>query len=850
MPSNPFSSHPIHRHHGRAEAALAGAGALVVGGALALAWPRSGAGRGGAPGRPGADPLWSPSDKAGVGTAMGPGVGPARPVWFTLNRGGLTEVYYPHPHAPCVRDLALAVTDGARFVSDERRDARHEVEPTDASALMYKQTNICQIGRYRVEKETVASPRQDAVVQRVRFTPLVGTLADYRLYALLNPHMGLRRGLRCDGRVGAMKGRRVLLGWRDEAAMALDASAPWRALTVGYLDASDGWTDLRRHARLTRSYDHARDGNVVLTGEIDLAACGGEFTLALGLGLDPCEAAHAARASLIDGFDALRAAYLEGWRGWQAGLADLDPREPGRADLYRASTAVLRAHEGKAIPGAVIASLSIPWGADRGDGDLGTGGYHLVWPRDLAEVAGGFLAAGALDDARRVLDYLHATQEADGHWPQNMWLGGEAYWSGIQMGETALPLVLLGLLDREGLLTPADHDRLAPMVDRAVRYILRNGPSSQEDRWENAKGFAPYTLSALVVALLVAADLADRRGGARPGAFLRETADAWNDAIEYWTYAEGTELARRVGVRGYYLRVAPPDGDGEPRKAAGRPARPPGRRAEMRARPDEVVSPDALALVRFGLRAPDDPRILDTVRVIDAVLKVETPSGPAWRRYVHDGYGETRDGRPYNPREGVGRAWPLLTGERAHYELAAGRPADAERLARAMEGFASPGGMLPEQVWDSADIPARGLYLGRPTGSAMPLAWAHAEYIKLLRSLRDGRVFDLPARAHRRYVAGRAVSPRVLWRPDHRRGTLPAGKLLRVEAREPAEVRWRAGGREDRLATTDSGLGVHYADLPTADLPAGSRVLLAIRGGSTSESAEVRVVDPASPRGG
>ena len=140
-----------------------------------------------------------------------------------------------------------------------------------------------------------------------------------------------------------------------------------------------------------------------------------------------------------------------------------------------------------------------------------------------------------------------------------------------------------------------------------------------------------------------------------------------------------------------------------------------------------LVSPDALALVRFGVRAADDQRIRDTVKVIDAVLKMETPSGPVWHRYNGDGYGEHADGAPFDGT-GIGRGWPLLTGERAHYELAAGRAEVATTLLGALERFANEGGLISEQVWDAADIPERELYFGRPSGSAMPLVWAHAEY--------------------------------------------------------------------------------------------------------------------------
>lgn len=239
-----------------------------------------------------------------------------------------------------------------------------------------------------------------------------------------------------------------------------------------------------------------------------------------------------------------------------------------------------------------------------------------------------------------------------------------------------------------------------------------------------------------------------------------------------------------------------------------------------------LVSPDALALVRFGLRAANDPRIQNTVAVIDALLRVETQNGPAWHRYNGDGYGEHADGSPFDGT-GIGRLWPLLTGERGHYELAARRPEAAEKLLRAMEEFASEGGLLPEQVWDAADIPERDLYSGRPTGSAMPLVWAHAEYVKLRRSLADGRVFDLPPQTRQRYLVDGTGSPHTIWRFNHKCRALSAGNVLRLEMLTPAIVHWSADAWRTvhDTETIDSEIGVHVADLPTAKLPDGSSIV-------------------------
>jgi glucoamylase len=448
-----------------------------------------------------------------------------------------------------------------------------------------------------------------------------------------------------------------------------------------------------------------------------------------------------------------------------------------------------------------------------------------VWPRDLVETAGGFLAAGAIDEAKSILAYLMSIQEADGHWSQNVWLDGKPYWGGVQMDECAFPILLADMLRRGGHLTAIEQNRFVPMVERAAGYVARNGPVTSQDRWEEDAGYSPFTLAVEVAALLAAADILESARRAKSAQYLRETADSWNDEIEHWTFAAGSQLCEKLGLKGYYVRIAPPETCDAASPLEGFVPiknRPPGdsnRRAVL------LISPDALALVRFGLRAADDPRILDTVRAIDALLKVELPQGPVWYRYNLDGYGEHDDGRPF---DGTGncRAWPLLTGERAHYELAAGRPQVATQLLATLEGSASPGGLLPEQVWDKPDIPERELFRGRPAGSAMPLVWAHAEHIKLLRSLREGRVFDMPPQPVERYQTHKIVSPLRSWRFNQKTRSIPAGKKLRIELLAPARVHWTADEwttwHDDD--TREIGFGIHFVDLPTQNAAHGLHI--------------------------
>jgi glucoamylase len=765
------------------------------------------------PGHPGIKPHWTSSAKAGVGTAI-----PRESrVWFSISHGILDEIYHPFIDHATTRDFGLMVTSGAEFFSEEKRDTEHEIQPLEQGVPGYRLINTCKQGRYRIIKTVITDPRRDVLLQHVRFEALKGQLEDYTLYALLTPHIG-NHGRGNNGWVGDFRGIPVLFAQRKETVLALMSSADWSARSCGYVGTSDGWQDLHQHGKMTWKYPKVSDGNIALTGSINLAACQGEVVFALGFGRTKDESGQQARASLLRPFHEVAGEYIAGWRTYQKGCRTLSTKEKGGFDLYRASTAVLKTHESKRFPGGLIASLSLPWGRDHGDGDLG--GYHVVWPRDLVEAAGAMLATDNPDSACQTLFYLMCTQDADGHWPQNMWLDGSDYWPGVQADETAFPILLADSLRRRNSLNGL---KVWPMVRSAVQFLIINGPVSQQDRWEENSGYSVFTLATEIAAMLAAADFADGAGEFVMADFLRETADCWNSQIEDWTYVRNTAWAKRVGVEGYYIRIAPSDlleHDGPADCQVKIKNRPGGSQTFPAA---EIVSVDALALVRFGLRAANDPRILDTVKVIDATLKTETATGPVWHRYTHDGYGETEDGGPFI-KAGIGRGWPLLAGERAHYEIAAGNIDEAKRLLGVMGSQTSPGGMLPEQVWDSADIPAHELVNGHPSGSGMPLVWAHAEYLKLVRSLDDGWVFDTPPQPVRRYIRDKTISSLIIWRFTHQVRTVGAGRTLRIETLVPAQVRWSTDDwqtvTED--TTRDSHLGVHVIDLPTAALPAGS----------------------------
>jgi glucoamylase len=770
-----------------------------------------------APGWPGIPPRWTSSAKSGVGTAL---TLHSR-VWFTLSHGILNEVYFPRVDQACTRDLGLLVTDGNAFFSEEKRHCRFQNEPLEPGVPVYELINTCVQGRYEVKKEVLTDSVRNVVLQRIRFRPLKGKLDDYRVFALMAPHLA-NFGYGNNGWVGDYKGVPMLFAQRDSCALALASSVPWKKRSVGFVGYSDGWQDVSRNFQMSWEYTHAENGNIALTGEIDLTAHDGEFVLALGFGGSWAEAGQQALSSLLEDYGDIREAYVSNWRRWQKTLIELDA-PMRKTDIYRASVAVLRSHESKDFLGGTIASLSVPWGFNKGDEDLG--GYHLVWPRDLVETASGFLAAGAVDDSLRVLRYLEATQECDGHWPQNMWLDGRPYWNGLQMDEAALPILLVDLIRRTAPHELGRIERWWPMVRRAASFLVCNGPVTQQDRWEEDGGYSPFTVAAEVAALLAAADIADLAGHREPANYLREVADNWNDNIERWMYATDTLLSKQVGVDGYYVRIAPPEADYAASPVQGFVPiknRPPDSSLQETT---HVVSPDSLALVRFGLRAWDDPRMLNTVKVIDAIVRAKLPQGPCWYRYNGDGYGEHEDGSPFDGT-GIGRPWPLLAGERAHYEIAAGRQDVAEALLSVMEDSTEGGRLIPEQVWDAQDIPERELFAGKPSGSACPLVWAHAEYIKLRRSLRDGVVFDQAPQPVQRYQVDKKISPYFGWRYNNKSRSMPCGKILRVALLSPALVHWSLDGWQTAqdITTSNSELGVHYADLPTEKLKVGERV--------------------------
>ena len=503
------------------------------------------------------------------------------------------------------------------------------------------------------------------------------------------------------------------------------------------------------------------------------------------------------------------------------------PRRRREPPLYHISAAVLRTHESKRVEGGVIASLSIPWGFSKGDDDLG--GYHLVWPRDLVGDRRRLPGRRArTSTSRRVLRYLQVTQEPDGHWPQNMWLDGTPYWQRHPDGRN-------GPSDSAGGSGRARGRARRQRAGRAAGRWCGGGRVSRAQRSgepAGSLGGGPGLLAvhpaAEIAALLVAADWPTRPANTVAATYLRETADAWNASIERWLYVTGTDWRSSTASTATTCASRRPIGPTPRRRVTASCRSRTGRRISRPGRAALMVSLDALALVRFGLRAPDDPRIVDTVKVIDATLKVETPHGPAWHRYQGDGYGEHADGEPF---DGTGSRPRLAAADRRARPLRARRrtratsPSSWRRRSRHSPARA---GCCPSRSGTAPTFPSGSCSSGVPPARRMPLVWAHAEYLKLCRSLRDGEVFDRPPQTVQRYLGKQlTTSRRVIWRFNNKIRDDAGGQNAPRRNRWPRpSVHWSVDGWRTvhDSPTRDTTLGVHVVDLPTMRLRPGDRV--------------------------
>lgn len=671
---------------------------------------------GDAPGRPFGLDVWTPGNKQAVGTAFTydqpPGDANPSRVWFGITNGAITEGLYPDVSQANLKSLGVLVTDGKSFLADEMTDATTEVARIDGRTPAFRVTSTDKQGRWAVVKQVVADPQANTILFTVAFQALRGKPGDYRLFLQYTPRIGQSGA----GDLSRVSGG-VAEAWDADAGVytALESSPTPALLATGYTRKNDLKTDLADF-KVDAAYSATTTpGRLSIGAELPTA---GVSTVALGFGPSHDAARAAAAGSLERGFAAVSQAYIQGWASYLDAMPPPYPLLP----LYDESVGVLKTHEDKTHYGAFVASLSIPWGQHVTDDDpRRKRGYRYVWARDLYHIATALRLAGDVQAARDTLAFMDdRLQMPDGGFPQTAFPDGTPNTLGVQLDQSATPILLAWQLGAV--------ERYASLVKPAADFIQRTGPRTQQERWEEIGGYSPATLAAEVAALVCAADLATRAGDSASAAAYLKTADEWNANIERWTLTSSGPLAKGR----YYLRIS----SGDPNSAEVLTIANNGGSYDQRA----IVDSSFLELVRLGLRRADDPNIVATLALTGEVLKVGTPKGELYYRYNHDGYGESKLG---DAPDGHGNPWPLLVGEYGVYQVALTHSEHpASWYLPTISGLANAGGMLPEQVFPD----------GSGSGSATPLAWAHAEYVVFAHAVKQGGVPDMPAVVAQRYA--------------------------------------------------------------------------------------------------
>jgi glucoamylase len=753
----------------------------VVVGALCAGVMTSAANAAVAPSGPGSESFFDLARKDCVGTARNT----TSRVWFTVADGVLSDTYWPNVDATNVHTLQYVVTDGSTFTDLQTRDMSYRVVP-DPSGMSCTIVASSAAHHYSITTTYIADPARDAVLMRTRFR---GPSGD-QVYVRLDPLAGGTGG---GGTQNAGPNSASLVGSvpvdanpntvtdatnRDYAVPtfeALQAKHGFGAESVGYADsASDGLAMLDASHALTTSYDSAPNGHVTLTAQLRLHR-GGSTDLALGFGTTQAAAITTAGTSADQRFSRVWGAYEAQWQRYDSRL-NRPARWLGRAadQEYYASVNVVKASEDKQFPGAIAAGLDSPWGQAVAAGNFTNGqptyfgSYREVFARDLYEAFTGLLVAGDVSTAQDATLFLFdRQQQSDGSMPRNSLENGKPApdTGGLQLDETSYPILMAwqsGLAHDASLYT----NHIVPAAD----FLVAHGPSDGVERWEEQTGFSPSTISAEIAGLTAAAKIATVNHDPAHARVYQATADDFARNIKAWTVT----TTGPYGSGRYFIRVSK---TGDPNAAISYGL---GNGITGSFDQRSIVDAGFLELVRLGILPARDPDIRASLAVIDSTIERQTDSGPGWYRYgtsdpgSEDGYGDcfmslhtscSPTGAPWPPsNQGNGHPWPVLSDERAQYDLAAGQPGSADALLRAMRNMTSGQGLEPEQVWENPPVAPSpfgtdpttasiGFTNGKPVGSASPLTWAQATVARLTIDLGAGRSVETPDIVSDRYVA-------------------------------------------------------------------------------------------------
>ena len=749
-----------------------------------------------APGGPGTLSYFDLARKDCLGTARDT----ASKVWYTVADGVLSDVYEPTIDNTNVETLQYIVTDGSTFTDLQTRDMTYTVA-ADPSGMACTVTATSASHGYRLVTTYITDAARDTVLMSTRLEATPGShtaISKLHLYARLDAHVngdgggGSQNAGGNTGVIDTSTGSPVPVvystntttqaanrGYAVPTYMALRASSPPGAASVGYAGtASDGLTQLAATHTLT-TYDSAPDGHVTATEEITPGR-GGEVTLALGFGRTQAQAVSTAGASLARPFGLTELSYLAGWAGYDLTLHRPPSSYPGLSSAqasvlrnrYYLSANVLKSSEDKTYPGAIVASLASPWGQAVAAGTavggkpVYFGSYREVFARDLYEAFTGLLTDGDIATARAATLFLFNHQQLpNGQFPRNSLVNGKAApdTGGNQLDETAYP-ILMAL--QSGL--AGDTALWLQHIRPAADFLVAMGPSFGVERWEEQSGYSPSTIAAEIAGLTAAAAIAADHGDTARAQLYQATADDFQRTIKTWDVTTTGPDAPR-----YFIRLSK---TGDPDAAISYSLGNGGPTVDQRS----VIDGGFQELVRLGELPVSDPDIQASLGVLDKQISVPTPSGTGYYRYgtsaaagSADGYGDcyqpsqtscTVEGEPWPTTDtGTGHLWPVLSGERAESDVAAGNLKGASALLEAMAQFSSGVGLVPEQAWEDPDLAASpygsdpttasiGFTDGQAAGSASPLTWAQAQELRLILDIGAGHTLETPPVTTQRYV--------------------------------------------------------------------------------------------------
>jgi glucan 1,4-alpha-glucosidase len=833
-----------------------------------------------APGAPGAPSHFDLARKDCVGTSRTA----ASKIWYTVAGGVLSDVYAPTIDTTQVETLQLVVTDGKSFTDLQSRDTTYTAS-ADATGMVCTVVSTAKSGAYRLVTTYATDPERPAVLLHVRYVPLVPAARGYRLYARLdataggNGGGGAGNGGADSAVVDASTGKPVPVVFdtvtttnavnRDYAVpsfLALRASRAFPVASAGFVGtASDGLGALDSAHVLSPLYDRATGGNVEVTAALALER-DGDVTLALGFGTTQAAAVATAGAALARPFAAARAGYEAGWRRYDAtlrapvlppGLGLAPAQALALARAYYVSANVVKASEDKTFPGAIVAGLASPWGQAVAAGDPANtyfGSYREVFARDHYQAWTALFTDGDLATARDAVRFIFLRQQLpDGSMPRNSLVNGKVAPDSFntQLDECAFPILMAW---QSGL---AGDAALYPHVAAVADFLVAHGPSFGPERWEEQGGYSPSTIAAEIAGLVAAARIAEVQGDPASARVWLATADQYQRSVKGWTVTRNGPLSSSP----YFIRLSQA---GDPDAAVSYGVGNGGPTLDQRA----VIDAGFLDLVRLGAFPADDPDVLRSLPVVDATIRRVTPNGPGWLRYNGDGYGDCElsvgnacavEGAPWAPSgKGAGHVWPVLAVERAEQELALGHAATAAQLLQAVMAQSSGVGLVPEQVWDFADVPASpsgadpttasiGFRNGEPDGSAAPLTWGAGALVRGVADLGARRVLERPDVVVNRYVrhAQGATTLTLTSPPDQ---SVAAGSVVVAGSTAPGALVDVADVGTDAntttvASTTAAADGSFSVSLPVA---AGVNVLVVAAtapGGATAQAVRTVVND-------